>query len=214
MAEITARQSALDSEAAAAIKTRQRELTNLAANVDRQRDDFSGYAETDRFAAAETAPEPAFARPQPPPIVPREDVFDEPAAGAAFTSQPPPLRLREESVSAWNVDPQSVNSPAPALDLSDLQQQLRQITARIETLRPASDLEAAINGLRVELAAIGRSVTEALPRRAVESLEIEIRALARRIDHGRQSGVDAAALAGLEQGLADVREALRELNSR
>ena len=199
VAEITARQRALDSEAAAAIKTRQRELTNLAANVDRQPDDFSGYAETDRFAAAETAPEPAFTRPQPPPILPREDVFDEPAAGAAFTSQPPPLRLREESVSAWNADPQSENSPAPALDLSDLQQQLRQITARIETLRPASDLEAAINGLRAELAAIGRSVTEALPQRAVESLEIEIRALAQRIDHGRQSGVDAAALAGLEQ---------------
>ena len=212
VAEITARQRALDSEAAAAIKTRQRELTNLAANVDRQPDDFSGYAETDRFAAAETAPEPAFTRPQPPPILPREDVFDEPAAGAAFTSQPPPLRLREESVSAWNVDPQSANSPAPALDLSDLQQQLRQITARIETLRPASDLEAAINGLRAELAAIGRSVTEALPQRAVESLEIEIRALAQRIDHGRQSGVDAAALAGLERGLANVREVLRGLN--
>ena len=211
VAEITARQRALDSEAAAAIKTRQRELTNLAANLDRQPDDFSGYAETDRFAAAETAPEPAFTRPQPPPILPREDVFDEPAAGAAFTSQPPPLRLREESVSAWNAGPQLENSPAPALDLSDLQQQLRQITARIEALRPASDLEAAINGLRAELAEIGRSVTEALPQRAVESLEIEIRALAQRIDHGRQSGVDAAALAGLEQGLADVREALRGL---
>ena len=105
VAEITARQRALDSEAAAAIKTRQRELTNLAANLDRQPDDFSGYAETDRFAAAETAPEPAFTRPQPPPILPREDVFDEPAAGAAFTSQPPPLRLREESVSAWNAGP-------------------------------------------------------------------------------------------------------------
>ena len=212
VAEITARQRALDSEAAAAIKTRQRKLTNLAANVDRQPDDFSGYAETDRFAAAETAPEPAFTRPQLPPILAREDVFDEPAAGAGFTSQPPPLRLREESVSAWNVDPQSVNSPAPALDLSDLQQQLRQITARIETLRPASDLEGAINGLRAELAAIGRSVTEALPQRAVESLEIEIRALAQRINHGRQSGVDAAALAGLERGLADVREVLRGLN--
>jgi len=211
VAEITARQRALDSEAAAAIKTRRRVLTNLAANLDRQPDDFSGYAETDRFAEAETVPEPAFTRPQPPPILPREDVFDEPAAGAAFTSQPPPLRLREESVSAWNAGPQSENSPAPALDLSDLHQQLRQITARIEALRPASDLEAAINGLRAELAEIGRSVTEALPQRAVESLEIEIRALAQRIDYGRQSGINAAALAGLEHGLADVREALRAL---
>jgi localization factor PodJL len=211
VAEITARQRALDGEAAVASKTRQRELTNLAANLDRQPDDFSGYAETDRFAEAETVPEPAFTRPQPPPILPREDVFAEPAAGAAFTSKPPPLRLREESVSAWNAGRRSENSPAPALDLSDLQQQLRQITTRIEALRPASDLEAAINGLRAELAEIGRSLTEALPQRAVESLEMEIRALAQRIDHGRQSGVDAAALAGLERGLADVHEALRGL---
>jgi localization factor PodJL len=211
VAEITARQRVLDSEAAAAIKTRQRELTNLAADLERQPDDFSGYAETDRFVEAETAPEPAFTRPQPPPILPRQDVFDEPAAETAFTAQPPPLRLGEESVSAWNAAPQSENSPAPALDLSGLQQQLRQLTARIEALRPASDLEAAINGLRAELAEIGRSLTEALPQRAVESLEMEIRALAQRIDHGRQSGVDATALAGLERGLADVREALRGL---
>ncbi len=211
VAEITARQRVLDSEAAAASKTRQRDPTSLAADLDRQPDDFSGYAESDRFVEAETAPEPTFTRPQPPPILPRQDVFDEPAAETAFTAQPPPLRLREESVSAWNAAPQSENSPAPALDLSGLQQQLRQLTARIEALRPASDLEAAINGLRAELAEIGRSLTEALPQRAVESLEMEIRALAQRIDHGRQSGVDATALAGLERGLADVREALRGL---
>jgi localization factor PodJL len=162
---------------------------------------------------AETAPEPAFTPPQPPPILTRRNVFDEPAAETVFTSQPPPLRLREESVSSWHASPQSEDSPAPALDLSSLQQQLRQITTRIEALRPASDLEAAIDGLRAELTEIGRSLTEALPRRAVESLEIEIRALAQRIDQGRQSGVDAAAFAGLEHGLADVREALRGLTT-
>jgi localization factor PodJL len=163
---------------------------------------------------AETAPEPAFTPPQPPPILTRRNVFDEPAAETVFTSQPlPPLRLREESVSSWHASQQSENSPAPALDLSSLQQQLRQITTRIEALRPASDLEAAIDGLRAELTEIGRSLTEALPRRAVESLEIEIRALAQRIDQGRQSGVDATAFAGLEHGLADVREALRGLTT-
>ena len=47
----------------------------------------------------------------------------------------------------------------------------------------------------------------------MESLEIEIKALAERIDHGRQSGVDATALAGLEHGLADVRDALRGLTT-
>ena len=84
---------------------------------------------------------------------------------------------------------------------------------RIEALRPASELETAINALRTDLTDIGRSLTEALPRRAVESLEIEIKALGQRIDHSRESGVDSMALAGLERGLQDVREALRGLTT-
>ncbi len=185
--EIPAPQRALDGEAAADVKARQRELAGFAANLERQPDDVLGYAEAHRSVEAETAPRRAFT--------------------------PPPSLLREESFSAWNVSPQSENSPVPALDLSGLEQQLRQITARIEALRPAGNLEAAINGLRTELTEIGRSLTEALPRRAVESLEIEIRALAQRIDYGRRSDVDATALASLEHGLADVREALRGLTT-
>ena len=56
-------------------------------------------------------------------------------------------------------------------------------------------------------------MTEAPPQHALESLEIEVKALAQRIDHSRQSGVDTEALASLERGLADVREALRTLTA-
>ena len=98
------------------------------------------------------------------------------------------------------------SAPAPAIDLSGLERQLRQITSQIEALRPASDLEKAIEGIRADLTEIGHSLTEALPRRAVESLEIEVKALAQRIDHSRQCGLDATALAGLERGVTDVRE--------
>ena len=79
-------------------------------------------------------------------------------------------------------------------DLSGLEDQLRRITSQIEALRPADGLESAITSLRSELSEIGRSLTEALPRRAVDSLEIEVKALAERIDHSRQSGVDARRL--------------------
>jgi localization factor PodJL len=105
------------------------------------------------------------------------------------------------------------SAPAPAIDLSGLERQLRQITSQIEALRPASDLEKAIEGIRADLTEIGHSLTEALPRRAVESLEIEVRALAQRIDHSRQCGLDATALAGLERGVTDVRESLRGLTT-
>jgi localization factor PodJL len=118
-----------------------------------------------------------------------------------------------ESCSAQRESSPPEIAPGPASDFGGLERQLRQITARIEALRPASDLESAIKALRTDLTEIGRSLTEALPRRAVESLEIEIKALAQRIDHSRASGVDGAALAGLERGLADVREALRGLTT-
>ena len=104
------------------------------------------------------------------------------------------------------------SAPPVLLDISRLEEQLRNITARIETLRPANDLEEVISGFRKELADIGRQITEALPRHAVESLQIEIQALAQRIDHSRATGsVDSTALAGLERGLADVHNALQRL---
>jgi localization factor PodJL len=102
---------------------------------------------------------------------------------------------------------------ATAIDISGLDRQLRQITARLETLRPTSDLERAIIALRGDLSEIGQLVTEALPRRAVESLEIEIKTLGQRIDQSRQAGADTTALATIDRGLADVRDELRKLSA-
>ena len=102
-------------------------------------------------------------------------------------------------------------TPGAVLDFDSLEQQLRQITARIEALQPSHEIENAIAAVRSDLAEIGKQLNEALPRRALESLESEIRALGERIDLSRQAGVDPNALAGIERGLAEVREALRGL---
>ncbi len=99
---------------------------------------------------------------------------------------------------------------APTQNLSGLEQQLRQINSRIETLRPCG-IDAAIETLRDDLAEIGLMVKEAMPRRAIEALESEVRSLAHRLDSKRHAGVDDTALAGLERGLAEVRDALRAL---
>jgi localization factor PodJL len=140
----------------------------------------------------------------------RQRALDGEGAEALSFGDRQPAPLPETDRSGSNQSPHSASAP-PAFDLSGLERQLQQITSRVEALQPAKGLETAINGLRADLAEIGRSLTEALPRRAVESLEIEIKALAERIDHTRQSGVDSIALAGLESGLAEVRDGLRKL---
>ena len=148
-------------------------------------------------------------------IMARQRVLDgEAAAAPAPGEQPQPFRPPPEPervFAAWADSEHGRKVDEGAVDISGLEQQLRQMTAQIESLRPSGDLEKAINGLRSDLSEIGRSLTEALPRRALESLEIEVKALGQRIDPGRQSGVDATALAGIERGLAEVCEALRGL---
>ena len=148
-------------------------------------------------------------------ITARQRVLDnEAATTAARSEQPQPVASPpqpEREFVAWTDSEHAQKVGEGAVDISGLEEQLRQMTARIESLRPSGDLEKAINGLRSDLSEISRSLTEALPRRALESLENEIKELGQRVDRGRQSGVDATALAGIEHGLAEVREALRGL---
>ncbi|HEY6755029.1 MAG TPA: hypothetical protein VI077_09985 [Pseudolabrys sp.] len=98
----------------------------------------------------------------------------------------------------------------PTQDLTHLENQLRNITDQIETLhRPG--IEEGIADLRAELGEIGRTLDEALPRRAFEAIEKEIQGLAYCIAEGRGGGVDGRVLAGIERGIAEVREALSGL---
>jgi localization factor PodJL len=138
--------------------------------------------------------EPAAARPQPPPVSPTSPI---PA--------PRPPRV-QNSTSAAGTTRESL----PAQNLSGLEHQLRNITDRIETLRTPS-IERAINALRGELAEIGHSLNEAMPRHSLDAIEKQIQDLGQRIAEGRQAGADGSALAGIEHGLAEVRDALRYL---
>ena len=88
-----------------------------------------------------------------------------------------------------------------------LEQQLRQLNSQIEALRE----DDAISDLRADLLDIRRTLTEAMPRHALTSLESEIRALADRLLESRQAGGDDHALAGLETRIAEVRDAVRAL---
>jgi localization factor PodJL len=99
---------------------------------------------------------------------------------------------------------------APTQRFDGLEQQLRSINARIDSLPPCG-IASAVETLRDDLAEIGLMIKEAMPRHAIEAIETEIRALAQRVDGTRHAGVDATALAGIERALAEVRDALRAL---
>src|SRR5207253_7755334 len=84
--------------------------------------------------------------------------------------------------------------PAPIApagpDFSSLERHLFKITSQIEALQRPDGIEQSIAAFRNELAEIRLAITEAMPRRAIESIENEIRSLAHRIEDNRQSNID------------------------
>src|SRR5437868_9834632 len=117
-------------------------------------------------------------------------------------------RQRDLDAGSWTV-PDAGSPRGP--DLSGLEAQLRTITAQLETLRQPSTVEDTVAVLRGELGEIGRTLADALPRRTLEAIQPEVRALADRIDHDGRRGDDPAMLSGVEHGLAEVRAALHAL---
>ncbi len=113
------------------------------------------------------------------------------------------------------VPPRSAPPTAPMAaagpDFSSLERHLLNITSQIESLRPSENIEASIAAFRSELAEIRLAITEAMPRRAIDSIENEIRSLSRRIDESRQSGTDGQMLAGIERALGEIYDVLRKL---
>ncbi len=149
------------------------------------------------------APQPQMpSRPMQPPPVPAglDRALAEIAARQRMLNGQPPLPQQQPPAM-----PQ-----VPTQDLSGLEDQLRRITDQIETLRKPG-VEEAINALRDELGDIGRALNEAMPRRAIDTIEKQIQGLTQRIAEGRQAGADQHTVSSLEHGLAEVRDALRGL---
>ncbi len=111
--------------------------------------------------------------------------------------------------------PRGAPSMAPAMpagpDFSTLERHLVKITSQIEALQRPDGVEQSIAAFRSELTEIRHAITEAMPRRAIQSIENEIRSLTRRIDDTRQSGTDGQALAGIERALGEIRQSLAAL---
>ena len=180
------------------------QLAELNGRLDRRLDQFASSAPL------------VLAPPTMPPRTPRVSVppsLDRALAEIAARQRmlngdvAPTQAPQEPSQSA---PPVAAPAPTPMPNLSGLEDQLRGITSQIETLRKPG-IEQAINALRDELAEIASTLSDAMPRRVLDTIENQIQELNQRIAEGRQAGVDTGALAGIEHGLAEVRDALHGL---
>ncbi len=178
------------------------QLAELINRLDRRLDQFANVTRP-----ASPLPAPPLAPPVHLPSALDLAVAEIVARQRALNGQPAPARQAAAPMPAVAAAPRA---PLPTQDLSGLEDQLRTITTQIETLRTPG-VEEAINALRGELGEIADTMTEAMPRRAIDTIERQIAGLTQRIAEGRQAGVDGNALAGIEHGLAEVRDALQHL---
>lgn len=113
---------------------------------------------------------------------------------------------------AMSYAPSPAMAPPPGPDFSNLEQQLRKITTQIDAMQQRPDaVEQSIAAFRADLAEIRQTITDAMPRKAIESLEGEIKSLAQRIDQTRSSGSDDQLIANIERALGEIYDALRSL---
>ncbi len=210
-----------------------RQLNDAISRLDARLSQISSRAQTkparDKQSpapAVETAPMPTY-RASPPlspasldlavaEIAARQNELDSAASAIATRSLLPPVSPAPPLPPVTPAVP-ALPPVAPAIpqgpDFSSLERHLVRITSQIEALQRPDDIEQSIAAFRNELAEIRHAITEAMPRRAIESIESEIRELSRRIDENRQSGIDGQALAGIERALSEIREVLRSLTS-
>src|SRR5579883_2017669 len=162
-----------------------------------------------------------------PPLSPFDSAVAEIAARQSELDGPPPRNVPPRA--APSIAPQAPiqrdprepretrepRAPAPrepsGPDFSALERHLVKITSQIEALQRPNGLEQSVTAFRSELAEIRNAILEAMPRRAIETIESEVRSLARRIDDSRQNTQDTQALSNIERALGEIREVLRTL---
>ncbi len=192
------------------------QIAELIGRLDRRLDQFVNSSRPLHPVAPPL--QPAMPSVQLPPALDRavaEIAARQRALNGQPQGQPAPQRQQPQATApSFAPLPSPALVPVPTQDLSGLEGQLRAITDQIETLRKPG-VEEAIHALRGELGDIGRALTDAMPRQAIDTIERQISGLTQRIAEGRQTGnlagVDGGALSGVEHGLAEVRDALRGL---
>jgi TPR repeat protein len=100
----------------------------------------------------------------------------------------------------------------PAPEPSAHHQQLHQIRNQIASLHQS--YREALDALRRDVAALNRTVSEAMPRREIERLESQVRGLAERLDRLQHGPNSQPVFTGIEDHIAKLAEKLNSCDAR
>ena len=142
-----------------------------------------------------------------PPVAERRD----PSAAAVDE-----IRSRQRALDSGRGGKRSENgaaaydAPTSGPRSADLDQQLRAITRQLATMQRPCGFEDSVAALRNDLGRIGDALAKAMPRCALDALELQIESLAQRAGQDRH-GADAGAFTNIEQRLGQIHDALTGL---
>jgi localization factor PodJL len=142
----------------------------------------------------------------------RQELDARAAGGEAEVRRPPGPG---EAAAGREAAPLARESPA-----NNLQNEIGKLSQRLDGLRRDHSERreppggAGIEGLRLELAAMSRSLADLAPRNAVVALEGAIRDLSQRVAASRDNGARESVLAPIEGLIGEFRESLRAHDPR
>jgi len=135
-----------------------------------------------------------------------------PPAVARSAEQAPPARDIAIETAAKQTAAKESAASALQTEIAKLSQRLEELRREHSEKREAP--AANIEGLRVELAAMSRSLADLAPRNAVVALEGAIRDLSQRVAASRENGARDNLLAPVDGLVAELRESLRAHDPR
>jgi TPR repeat protein len=159
-----------------------------------------------RISRGSLPPAPPSAETPPPPPAPR--AAPDPAHWPAEISARQ-RALDDDAPPIAPAEPAAASLPAfvgPGPDLNSLHEQLQQISRQITSLH--QPYEEALTALRRDVAKLGGAVTEAMPHRAIEAIESQVRVLTERLDRLQDGPDGRPRFASLEDRIAKLAEKL------
>ncbi len=191
--------------AAAPRRALRQDIDQTVAEIAARQKALAGHrAEPMPQAAATVIAPPALSAPDMAPIADKLDALSRQIDAVLAQARPTAARQAEPSALAGEIGRLSQRIDALGSPQGDgLEREIRGLSGRIEQMRreiaerESGQQDHAVAELRADIAAMAEQLTDLAPRKAVESLELEVHALADRLEQASAQGLAAEPLQAL-----------------